>query len=89
MKIYGPFIGGTGTLTEQPHTEQMQPCAWADLTADCEVLFDHRGALDAPANLPSGGMRALDLAAFRGSSGIEVPAIRILVATVWREGVRS
>jgi hypothetical protein len=74
--VYPPLPCATGHA--QPFTEQVRIEACLDLTADCKVLFDARGALDAPDRIPAGGVRAQEFEP--ASEG------RLLIGHVYRDG---
>ncbi len=78
--VYSPLPCWTGALHAQPQTPGVELLACAVFTDDFKVLFDQRGALDAPNTIPSGGVRAQD---FIGAPG------RLLVAHVYRDGWHS
>ena len=77
MWVYAPLPCSTGALHAQPHDEEVRIEACCEFTSDFKVLFDDRGALDAPILLPRGGVRAMD---FESGTG------RILIAHERRDG---
>lgn len=56
--LYWPTPQLTGG--RQPDFDQVSVLASTDFTADFKVLFDSRGALDAPEGIAAGSVRALD-----------------------------
>ena len=73
-----PIECKTGAEHAQPAGGSVSLTACCDLLdSDWTVMFDSRGALDAPEQIPSGGVRGQD---FLGASG------RLMVAHVYREG---
>lgn len=79
--MYSAIPCVTGALHAQPHNELVRIEACCEFTADYKVLFDERGALDAPMQIPMGGVRAQDFEP--ASKG------RLLVAHVYRDGWHS
>lgn len=83
--VYWPLHCQTGALHAQPDTHpdagNARGEACLDFTPDYKVMFDARGALDAPSQIPSGSTRAEDFGC--GSSS------RLMVAHVYRDGWHS
>lgn len=82
--VYWPVLQRTGAVHTQPGFDQVSALASADFTPDFKVLFDGRGALDAPEGVPSGSVRAVDFAAAEGAR-----PLRVMVGHIYRDGWRS
>jgi hypothetical protein len=78
---YTPIDCVTGAPHAQPQDGAVRIEACCDFTGNHKVLFDMRGALDAPAQIPSGSVRAQDFNP--PSSG------RLLIGHIYREGWHS
>lgn len=77
--VYNALLCRTGSeQPSTPDTARIEACC--DFTDDYTVMFDMRGALDAPERIPSGSVRAQD---FDSGPG------RILVGHVYRAGWHS
>jgi hypothetical protein len=80
--VYFPLPCMTGALHAQPASEVVRLDACLDFTPDYKVMFDMRGALDAPNTIPRGGVRAQDFEP-------DASAGRLLVGHVYRDGWHS
>lgn len=75
--VFSPIACVTGALHAQPGGKAVRIEACGAFTPDYTGYLDLRGALDAPDNIPTGGVRALDFVASK---------TRLLIAHEWRAG---